>query len=219
MIDAPAAKGSLVLCSASTGIAALLLPGGLTAHSTFKIPFGDNLVSGSVCNVNSESERGQVLRRADLIIWDEIPMSNKLAPEALDLTLRDLRRCDKPFGGATILFGGDWRQVGPVVTFGSPADVIGSSLISSHLWTKVQRFHLVQSMRDRLDKPYSRTVRAVGEGLIPPLTLPDESIHLIDFVYPDIFTAAPADFADRGILSPTNASTDEINDHILDLLP
>ncbi|CAN0177300.1 unnamed protein product, partial [Laminaria digitata] len=126
MIDAPAgsgktftmcalsadlrAKGKLVLCTASTGIAALLLPGGLTAHSTFKIPFGDNLIEGSLCNVRSESERAQVLRRADLIIWDEIPMSNKFAPEALDLTLRDLRRNNTPFGGATVLFSGDWRQ-------------------------------------------------------------------------------------------------------------
>ena len=57
MIDAPAgtdknyticaissnlwAQGKLVLCAASTGIAGLLLPGGLTAHSTFKLPFGD----------------------------------------------------------------------------------------------------------------------------------------------------------------------------------
>ena len=74
MIDAPAgpgktftmtniaadlrARGKLVLCCASTGIAALLLLGGLNAHSTFKIPFGDNLVQGSVCNVKAESERG-----------------------------------------------------------------------------------------------------------------------------------------------------------------
>ncbi|CAM9337287.1 unnamed protein product, partial [Scytosiphon promiscuus] len=253
MIDAPAgsgktftmcalsadlrAKGRLVLCSASTGIAALLLPGGLTAHSTFKIPFGDNLVQGSSCNIKSESERAEVLRRVDLIVWDEIPMSHKFAPEALDLTLRDLRRCDdKPFGGATVLFSGDFRQVGPVVLFGTPADVVEASLISSHLWQHVQRFRLVLSMRDRLDKAYSKTVRAVGEGIIPPLTLPDTSTgttstetctlrgvtqfqHLIDFVYPDIMTAAPTEFADRGILSPTNISTDEINEHILNLLP
>lgn len=107
-------------------------------------------------------------------------------------------------------------------------------------------------MRDRLDKPYSKTVRAVGEGLLAPVTLPDESVviplqytlpsevenesgaespttcslngetdfeRLIDFVYPDLLTAQPEDFADRGILSPTNVSTDEINNHILDLLP
>ena len=170
------ARGKLVLCCASTGIAALLLPGGLTAHSTFKIPFGDNLVQGSVCNVKAESERAEVLRRADLIIWDEIPMSDRLAPEALDNTLCDLRRCDRPFGDTTILFAGDWRQVGPVVLFGTPADVVESALISSYLWTHVTRFRLTQSMRDRLDQPFSQTVRAIGEGLVPSVTLPDASV-------------------------------------------
>ena len=97
MIDAPAvsgktstmtaitaelrAKANLVLCFASTGKAALTLPSGLTAQSTFKIPFGDNLRQGSVNNVKAESERAEVLRRADLIIWDEIPMSDEFAPE------------------------------------------------------------------------------------------------------------------------------------------
>ncbi|CAN0283168.1 unnamed protein product [Scytosiphon promiscuus] len=253
MIDAPAgscktftmcalsadlrAKDRLVLCSASTGIAALLLPGGLTAHSTLKISFGENLVQGSSCHVRSESERAEVLRRADLIIWDEIPMSNKFAPEALDLTLRDLRRCDdKPFEGATLLFSGDFRQVGPVVLFGTPADVVEASLISSHLWKHVKRFRFVQSMRDRLDKAYSNAVRAVGEGIISPLTLPDTSTgttstdtctlrgvtqfqHLFDFVYPDIMTAEPTEFANRGILSPTNVRTHERNEYLLNLLP
>ena len=126
MIDAPAgsgktftmcalaadirAKGKLVLCTASTGTAALLLPGGLTAHSTFKISFGDKLVEGASCNVKAESERAEVLRRASLLIWDEIPISNMLAPEALDLTLRDLRECNRPFGGATVLLSGDWGK-------------------------------------------------------------------------------------------------------------
>ncbi|CAN0447736.1 unnamed protein product [Scytosiphon promiscuus] len=162
-------------------------------------------------------------------------MSHRFAPEALDLTLQDLRRNDKPFGGATVLFGGDWRQVGPVVLFGTPADVVESALISSYLWKQIQRFRLVQSMR-----------------FIPAITLPDTSVviplqysipddttahlqassrlqtftvqgvtdfqHLIDFVYPDLFTADSSSFADRGILAPTNTSTDEMNAHIINLL-
>ncbi|CAM9941562.1 unnamed protein product [Ectocarpus sp. 6 AP-2014] len=268
MIDAPAGSGKtftmtaisaelraqrkLVLCCASTGIAALLLPGGLTAHSTFKLPFGVNLVQGALCNVKAETERAELLRRADLIIWDEIPMSHRFAPEALDLTLQDLRLCDKPFGGVTVLFGGDWRQVGPVVVFGTPAEVVESALISSYLWKNVQRHRLVQFIRDSLDQQYSRTVRAIGEGLLPPVTLPDESVviplqytapidhtntdlqtqpgtcntggvtdfeKLIDCIYPDLHTADPRCFADRGTLAPTNVSTDQINDHILNLLP
>ncbi|CAM9929568.1 unnamed protein product [Laminaria digitata] len=103
MIDAPAgtgktftectmaahlrSQGKLVLCAASTGIAALILPGGLAAHSTFKLPFGDDAVDGSVSNVKAESDRADVLRRASLIIWDGVVMSSKFAPEALNLTL------------------------------------------------------------------------------------------------------------------------------------
>ena len=101
MIDAPAGTGKsftqcaiaahiraqrkLVLCTASTGIAALILPG-LTAHSTFKLPFGDKSVEGSVCNVPAESERAQVLKQACLIAWDKIVMSGKYSPEALYLS-------------------------------------------------------------------------------------------------------------------------------------
>ena len=48
-------------------------------------------MEGAFCNVKAESERAEVLRSASLIIWDEIPMANQLAPEAVDLTLRDLR--------------------------------------------------------------------------------------------------------------------------------
>ena len=84
MIDAPAGTGKSftqcaiaahiraqrkpVLCTASTGtIAALILPEGLTAHSTFKLPFDDKSVEGSVCNVPAESERAQVLKQACIL--------------------------------------------------------------------------------------------------------------------------------------------------------
>ena len=80
MIDAPAgtgktftecaitahirAHGKLVLCTATTGIASLILPGDLTAHSTFKLPFGDDAIQGSLCNIAAESQRADVLQRS-----------------------------------------------------------------------------------------------------------------------------------------------------------
>lgn len=82
-----------MLCAASTGIAALKLPGwcGFTAHSTFfRLPFGADAVDGTVSTVKAGSERGDVLRRASLIIWDEVVMSSKFSPEALNLTIQDL---------------------------------------------------------------------------------------------------------------------------------
>ncbi|TFK62504.1 hypothetical protein BDN72DRAFT_777004, partial [Pluteus cervinus] len=43
----------IILCVASSGIAALLLPGGRTAHSVFKIPI-DGLTDDSVCSIPKE---------------------------------------------------------------------------------------------------------------------------------------------------------------------
>ena len=139
MIDAPAgtgktftettiaaslrARGTLVLCTASTGKAAVILPGGLTAHSTFKLPLGPGAVSGSTCNIKAESQRADVLEQAGVFIWDECPMSSKYTSEGLDLTLRDFMNNDLPFGGKTVLFSGNWRQCGPIVKFGTARGV------------------------------------------------------------------------------------------------
>ena len=42
-------QGKIVLCVASSGIAAQLLPGGRTAHSPFKIPLSNDI--NAVCNI------------------------------------------------------------------------------------------------------------------------------------------------------------------------
>ncbi|KAI5890484.1 uncharacterized protein SCHCODRAFT_02435480, partial [Schizophyllum commune H4-8] len=60
------ATRKIVLCVASSGIAAILLIGGRTSHSTFKIPI--NIAEGQMCNVRSNTVRGDLFRRADLII-------------------------------------------------------------------------------------------------------------------------------------------------------
>ena len=60
-----------MLCVASSGIAALLLQGGRTAHSTFKIPIPCH--ESSVCNIKNNSALADLIRSADLIIWDEAP--------------------------------------------------------------------------------------------------------------------------------------------------
>nr|GEZ44569.1 ATP-dependent DNA helicase PIF1-like [Tanacetum cinerariifolium] len=92
-------KGDIVLNVASSGIAALLLEGGRTTHSRFAIPI--NVVEDSMhCY------------------------------EAFDRTLRDICRTDpsvasdQVFGGKVVLFGGDFRQILPVITNGGRQDVL-----------------------------------------------------------------------------------------------
>uniref|UniRef100_A0A383VR27 ATP-dependent DNA helicase n=1 Tax=Tetradesmus obliquus TaxID=3088 RepID=A0A383VR27_TETOB len=52
LLCAVRAEGKVALATASSGIAALLLPGGRTAHSTFKIPVA-RLHAQSTCNVSA----------------------------------------------------------------------------------------------------------------------------------------------------------------------
>ena len=103
---------------ASTGLACLLLPGGQTAHSMFKIPI-DSLDADSICNIPKQSLRADLLQQTNAIIYDECLMTHKHCFEALDRTLQDLRNCQKPFGNITMVFGGDFQQILPVILHGS----------------------------------------------------------------------------------------------------
>ena len=175
-------------------------------------------------------------------------MSNKLAPATLDLTLRDLRKCNRPFGGATVLLSGDWRQVGPVVPLGTAHDVVDAAFISSFTCGSMSndsasRHLCAIALMNLTPNPYAPLVKVEFH---PPhsdksevITLQHSSTtadsdsqqstctvqgdtdlqHLIDFVYPDLLTADPTLLAARGILAPRNVSIDDINNHILHLLP
>jgi hypothetical protein len=81
-------QGKIVLVVASSRIASLLLMGGRTAHSRFKIPI--DLHDESTCNITQQMKVAELVRKANLIIWDEAPMMHCRAFEAVDRTLRDL---------------------------------------------------------------------------------------------------------------------------------
>ena len=66
--------GWIALCVASSGIASLLLCGGRTAHSMFKIPL--SLDPDSTCPIPKEGRLAALIRNTRLIIWDEITMQH-----------------------------------------------------------------------------------------------------------------------------------------------
>ncbi|CAJ2637132.1 unnamed protein product [Trifolium pratense] len=144
-------KGSIVLNAASSGIAALLLPGGRTAHSTFALPFLLN--EQSTCGIKWKSVRAELLRKTKLIIWDEAPMMHRFCFEAFDRTMRDIMSSvnpeanTKPFGGMTVVLGGDFRQILPVVRKGNRQDIISSTVNSSDLWSYCRVLRLTKNMR------------------------------------------------------------------------
>ncbi|XP_042027196.1 uncharacterized protein LOC121774371 [Salvia splendens] len=241
-------KGDIVLNVASSGIASLLLPGGRTAHSRFKIPIIVN--EDSMCNIKPGSALAELIVRAKLIIWDEAPMIHKHCVEAVDRTFRDIMRVcnerstDKPFGGKTVVFGGDFRQILPVVPKGSRQDVVNAALNSSYLWRNCTVLRLTKNMRllsaassvevSQL-KEFSSWVASIGDGVVGgpndgdvTIDLPSDIVlsnsgdplrTIVSTIYPSYMNHEDLMkcLHDRAILAPTLEVVDEVNQFMMSL--
>ncbi|XP_058784966.1 uncharacterized protein LOC131659856 [Vicia villosa] len=127
-------RKKIVLPVASRGITSLLLPGGRITHSRFNIPVP--ALETSVCNINKKDDLSKLLKMTDLIIWDEAPMPNRFCFESLEKSLKDIMSgtaytSDKIFGGKVVVFGGDFRQILPVILRGTRSDIIHATINSS----------------------------------------------------------------------------------------
>ncbi|XP_042970258.1 uncharacterized protein LOC122302876 [Carya illinoinensis] len=227
LLAAVRSRKLVTLATASSGVAASILPGGRTAHSRFKIPLDTD--EHNMCCVNKQSAIAKLLRVAKLIIWDEAPMSRKQHIEVLDKMLRDINDSELTFGGKVVVFCGDFHQVLPVVHKRTRQEHVDASLVSSYLWPTLIKFHLTKNMRARLDPVFSEYVLELGNGM-PPITV-DEAIkipdgmlvpyeddctsldHLIDAVFHDIheYSINISAMMNRTILTPKNSYVDEIN--------
>ena len=120
------------MCAAWSGIAATPYVGGATAHSIFGFPLDleDELC---VWGITSGSQRAELIRSADLIIYDEVSMAHRYLIEMLDRSLRDLCEPGLLFGGKPVLLCGDFRQLAPVVQDSTPSQVVAVSLKCSPL--------------------------------------------------------------------------------------
>ncbi|KAL7085427.1 hypothetical protein ACP275_14G281600 [Erythranthe tilingii] len=215
-------KGEIVLTVASSGIASLLIPGGITAHSRFAIPF--KVHEESTCNIASK-----------LIIWDEAPMIHKHCFEAVHQSLKDIlsqsdpENENKPFGGKIV---------------GTRQQVVSASINSSHLWRHCEVLTLTKNMRlsstssncEEL-KNFSDWVLSIGDGTngddndgVMDIEIPEDLLikplgnHLASIVeetYPNLLdNIMDSEYLQqRAILAPTNEIVDKVNDYMLSLVP
>ncbi|KAI3509189.1 hypothetical protein L1887_24277 [Cichorium endivia] len=242
-------KGQIVLNVASSGIASLLLSGGRTAHSRFLIYI--NLNEDSLCSIKPDSDVASLLKKTSLIIWDEAPMVHMHAFEALDRTLKDILSFDTSgnsnnlFGGKVIVFGGDFRQILPVVPNGSRQDIVNACLSSSYIWSTCKVLRLTKNMRlscqaSNMEQTlmFANWLLDLGEGKLGDsndgesiIDIPEDLLitnssdpikSLIEFVYPSILQNAKNPsffFQERAILAPKNEVVQEIYDRLLSLFP
>ncbi|PWZ16452.1 hypothetical protein Zm00014a_034232 [Zea mays] len=226
-------QGKIAVAIAASGVAASIMPGGRTAHSRFKIPL--TIDDGAVCSFTKQSGTAELLRKASLIIWDEASMTKRQAVEALDNSMCDIMgRPALPFGGKTIVFGGDFRQVLPVVRKGSRAQVVASSLRMSYLWESMSHLNLVSNMRAKNDPWFAEFLLRVGGGTEDTnsdgdIRLPDNVCvpysgsdsdldNLIDFAFPNLNKnmSDSTYITSRAILSTRNDWVDMINVKMID---
>jgi len=239
-------KSKIALAVASSGIAALLLPGGRTAHSRLKIPI--KLTATSTLNLPLQSVHADLIKKAEIILWDEAPMTHRHAYEALDRSLRDVMKTTDPaleqvpFGGKLICFGGDFRQILPVVKKGVQCDTVNASLNKSYLWKDIKVLKLKTNERvkkilgnSNKAKDFAEYLLAIGEGRIecskenfendiieikPEMLVNDNELDLINIVFPNIRTNDnPEFYTTRSVLSTKNIDVDKFNSLATDMFP
>ena len=209
--------GDIVLPVASSGIAATLLPGGRTAHSRFKIPIV--LDEYSLCNIGHNSDIAELIKQTKLIIWDEAPMQHRYAFECLDRSLKDIMksvdpsRALLPFGGITVVLGGDFRQILPVITQGDRSEIVSACITRSRLWSICKIFLLTRNMRLNEGKSekevqellqFAQWVLNAGDGKLPP---PDKTLFPsakeYDILVPPQFCAVEQDNTVENMIAST----------------
>jgi ATP-dependent DNA helicase PIF1 len=242
-------KHEIVLTVATSGIASLLLPGGRTAHSKFKMPVPT--LDNSTCKIDHDSDLANLIRQTKLIIWDEAPMAHRYTFECLDRTLKDImstdtKKCTTIFGGKVIVFGGDFRQILPVIPRGNRSDIVHASISASYIWDHCQVLTLTQNMRlkqgsnsqENLEiSEFSNWLLSVGEGKISEpndgyadIPIPKEMLILeyeepiraiVESTYPNLLDNYHSyDYLkSRAILASTIEVVDQINDYVLDIMP
>ncbi|OWZ14819.1 Helitron helicase [Phytophthora megakarya] len=219
-------EGGVAIAVASRGIAAMLLNGGRTAHSMFRIPHKPN--EHSTCGISEQTQKANLIRQARLIIWDEALMMHRSCFEAVDRTFRDIMDNDRePFGGKAIVFCGDHRQILPVLKDATRAETLKACFKASPLWRHLKQVRLFENMPQVEVEFPNFTLLRDNEGYDPcddPEPEDDRRLRtvnaLIDAVCSGVGDENLPDqyFVDRAILAPTNASVRRINEMVAERL-
>ena len=215
-------NGEIAIAVAASAIAAILLPGGRTAHSRLKIPIPCN--ETSMCGFTKRSDVGKLLLQTKLLIWDEAMMQDRSCIECVDRSLQDLHGNTLPFGGVLVVFGGDRRQLLPVVPRASRAQIVNACISRSCLWEHIYKTSLTTNervMRISANSDYCQYLLSIGEGsakphesfkdsvkLLPSLISSSTSLDdFVQWVFPNPNYVDPS----SAILSPWNDEVDTIN--------
>ena len=118
-------------------------------------------------------------------------MHHRFAFVVVDKTMKDIvgktdaTKSLQLFGGKTVLLGGDFRQVLPVIPKGKRPDVVQATINRSYIWDNCKVFMLIKIMRvknklmdgsiDSEKEGFNKWLLEIGNGTFPTICKEDES--------------------------------------------
>jgi PIF1-like helicase len=168
---------------------------------------------GTFCSLSGPERT--ILHCSDLIIWDEASLIHEDVADTVNRTLQDIMSDYRPFGGKTVLFTGDFKQLLPVVRGGRGDD---HTLQQCAWWPTVRRIVFSRNFRAAEDDDFALLLEEIGNGRMMTVEVPEQSSvasipELVHRVYGENLSVAESGCM---ILTLTLKDAAVINDYCLD---
>ncbi|MET0779503.1 MAG: AAA family ATPase, partial [Candidatus Saccharimonadales bacterium] len=198
-------RGLSVAVTATTGLAATHLSG-TTIHAWSGIGVHDTIDKYMATQLGKA--RQELVRKADVLIIDEISMLHDFRLDMVDEILRAVRDSDLPFGGMQVILCGDFFQLPPVNRRDSRQ---GSFVISSNVWQQdvFTVCYLEKQYRQSEDQLYTDILNGIRKGVLTRSQLDALQARA---------QAVDDPFANRTRLLTVNVDVDSVNEAQLDEL-
>jgi ATP-dependent DNA helicase PIF1 len=198
-------QGKSVAVTATTGLAATHL-NGTTIHAWSGIGVQSTIDKHMMKSLGKS--RQELIKKADVLIVDEISMLHDYRLDMVDEVLRFVRDSPEPFGGLQVILCGDFFQLPPVNRSG---DRMGSFVTNSQVWRQnvFTVCYLQTQFRQRDDELYTAILNGIRAGVLTRSQL--QALH-------DRAQAVGDPFTPRTRLLTVNIDVDSVNEEQLDEL-
>jgi ATP-dependent DNA helicase PIF1 len=155
-------RGWSVAVTATTGLAATHL-NGTTIHAWSGIGVKDAMDEHMAAGLSAS--RQDLIRKADVLIIDEISMLHDFRLDMVDLVLRTVREREAPFGGMQVVLCGDFFQLPPVNRSGERG---GGFVVGANAWRPdvFRVCYLEQQYRQSDDEAYAAILNGIRSGVL-----------------------------------------------------
>jgi ATP-dependent DNA helicase PIF1 len=190
--------------TAMTGCAAILLsPRARTLHSWGGIGLGKESMEDLVIRVRKNKQAAERWRTTQVLVVDEVSMLGPTLFEKLEGVARKIRKCEKFFGGITLVLSGDFFQLPPV---DEPTFLFQSPVFRRG----IQRVIDLQTIyRQKDDQTWYGVLQNIRKG-----QLSDTDISLLQ----SRLLSDPVKNVPATVLYPVNRKVDSLNDAALQRL-